>query len=308
MSEYGEELIDRLNPNSSLRDTNNPMNRIIQDTIGELLDNYANTELYEQLSVNTATGGYLDLQGQVYNVYRRGDESDDSYRQRIIYEMVGHLTIDYLQDIFNVDLFSYSHIFDLDGFGLVSDNPYLFNDGIIAIADNDVEESLKRKFLLDNSLFFPNSDGTVDYIVDSNGNELITDYSFIYSLQNLTRFFISLVDLTDIKLHLPNVDNCNRLFENCTGLTDVELYMPNATLCPALLKNCIHLTSVTLYIPKLDKYIDSYLGGMLDFCNNLKYIDLTIPESKVEDIKTYINYLHLSYLETLIINGVEVEL
>ena len=34
MSDYGEEIIDRLNPNSSLRNTDNPMNKIIQNTIG----------------------------------------------------------------------------------------------------------------------------------------------------------------------------------------------------------------------------------------------------------------------------------
>lgn len=146
MSDYGEGIIDRLNENSPLRNTDNPMNKIINNTIGAFLDEYDDNAIFEQIFINEAKEGYLDILGETMGVYRKIGENDDIYRNRIIYESVGHLTSKYLNDIFGfdlyVDVYGFANItntypLNFNNTKLTSDNPYInSDDGYFLIIEN----------------------------------------------------------------------------------------------------------------------------------------------------------------------------
>ena len=62
MSEYGEEILDRLPENSSLKSPNNPARKIILNTVGEWLDNF--NDNFENLFLTEAVGAYIDCHGK----------------------------------------------------------------------------------------------------------------------------------------------------------------------------------------------------------------------------------------------------
>lgn len=161
MSDFGEEIIERLNDNTALKDADNPMRKIILNTIGAFLDEYDNAEYFEQLFLSTAKGDYLDLHGITYKVYRKPDEDDDTYRNRIVYESLSHLTYNYLIDVYDLNL--YTDVYELPSNSitqltpaqlhcLTSDNPYLNSENgyFILIKNTDMGkyESLENKMVL----------------------------------------------------------------------------------------------------------------------------------------------------------------
>lgn len=105
MSDYGEEIIERLNANSSLHNSDNPMRKVILNTIGAWLQEYDNKEFYEQFFLATANEDYLDLHGITYNVYRKPNETDDEYRKRIVNETINHITPTYIEELFDVSVY-----------------------------------------------------------------------------------------------------------------------------------------------------------------------------------------------------------
>ena len=110
VSTYGEGIINRLHPNSPLRQEGNPARTLIMKTIGAWLDDYDVTNLYENSFLETATGDWLDLYGRDLGVVRQLDESDDDYRTRLIYESVGNLSMDYLLNVFDLSLYSFQQL------------------------------------------------------------------------------------------------------------------------------------------------------------------------------------------------------
>ena len=154
MSIYGEAIISRLPLHSVLHDTSHPMNQIIQNTIGEWLDHYDVVEWFHQFFVTDATGAYLDLHGKQYGVKRKIDESDEDYRQRIVYAILKHLTVNYLIDVYDVQLYTRPSDTFVSGSTLVSDNPYILNDtsitGFLGVApDESTENTLNKKFVIE---------------------------------------------------------------------------------------------------------------------------------------------------------------
>lgn len=152
MTENGERILDSIPETSSLSNPDNPMYKIIDYAVGGYLDDFEDKDLDSQLFLNTATGKYLDLHGEDYNIRRKLNESDDDYRQRIIYESLGQITIDFLVNVYNVELYSYVPDFNLDDNTLVSDNPYLSREGYLAIVDEETKEILDKKFILDTDI------------------------------------------------------------------------------------------------------------------------------------------------------------
>ena len=147
MSDFGEEIINRLGVNSSLK-IDSDMGRLIDYTIGEWLTRENDKEFLEQFFLQEATGKYLDLHGKTYGVLRRIDESDDSYRQRIIYESIGHLTVEFLREVYNLELYVNIPNFNVSNNTLTSDNPYYNQDGFMASADTSIKDILNKKFVL----------------------------------------------------------------------------------------------------------------------------------------------------------------
>ena len=150
MSDSLDMLWDLLPMASVLQRKDNQLRIVLDRTVGEWLDNFS--QPYEQLFLTSATGGWLDAHGKDYGVPRRIDEDDESYRQRIIYEKLDHLTPALLNNVYNVKLFSYRSDFDVTDNTLVSDNPYIDNGGYLGLADSDTMDILDKKFILDSGV------------------------------------------------------------------------------------------------------------------------------------------------------------
>ena len=150
MSVSMDMIVEMLPLSSKLQRADNPLRIVLDRTVGEWLDNFS--QPYEQLFLMSATGGWLDAHGRDYGVPRRLDEDDDSYRQRIVYEKLDHLTPSLLADVYNVRLFSYRNDFDVTDNTLVSDNPYIDNGGYLGLADQDTMDILDKKFILDSGV------------------------------------------------------------------------------------------------------------------------------------------------------------
>ena len=147
MSEYGEEILDRLPENSSLKSSNNPARKVIMNTVGEWLDNYDDN--FENLFLNESVGEYIDCHGREYGVYRKLNESDEDYKKRIIYQILGHLTADYLINIYNVNLYVDIPNYNPNNNELTSDNHYISDEnGFMALADEVTRSILNKKFVL----------------------------------------------------------------------------------------------------------------------------------------------------------------
>ena len=151
MSLTGEAFLDLLSENSNLKKENNPARKVIMNTIGEWLDNHSISDLFDNIFINTANEGYLDLFGNDFNVHRKLDETDDDYRERIVFEKLEHLTAKNLIEIYGLKLYAFVEDFNLENNDLTSDNPYL-TDSYMSYASNDLQKILNNKFILDSGI------------------------------------------------------------------------------------------------------------------------------------------------------------
>lgn len=145
MSDFGELIIERLSKTTGLT-LDSDMGRLIDYTIGEWLQRENDEMFFEQFFLQEATGKYLDLHGKEYGVLRRIDESDEDYRKRIVYSSLGFLTVNFLREVYDVELYSYVPNFDVDNNTLVSDNP-CYDGVLMGIASEDVQTVLNKKFV-----------------------------------------------------------------------------------------------------------------------------------------------------------------
>ncbi len=143
MSDFGEEIINRLNLNSSLHNEDNPMRKLLLNTVGEWLQRYYDSNFFEQLFLATAKGDYLDLHGISYNVYRKVDELDEDYLQRIVYESISHLTSNYINDVYGLSVY-----IDVVGFEEETINTYPKSNNIKLTSDNMNINSENGYFIL----------------------------------------------------------------------------------------------------------------------------------------------------------------
>lgn len=151
MSSYGVEIIDRLGAGTGLRNPSNPLNRLIDEGVGGWFDRFVEDNDFDNLFLDSATGGYLDLWGKDYNVPRKVDEADDDYRKRLYYEVLGYLTVSYLLNVYELPLYVYVASFDPSDNDLTSDNPYI-PGGKMSIASDEVQGVLNRKFVIGGEL------------------------------------------------------------------------------------------------------------------------------------------------------------
>lgn len=343
MSDSFELLVELLPLSSALQDTDNPLRVVLDRTVGEWLDNFS--QPFDQLFLLSATGGWLDAHGRQYGVPRKLDETDEDYRQRIVYEMLDELTPLLLADVYGVKLFSLVDDFNVFSNSLVSDNPFL-GGGFIGVASDDVVGILDKKFILGTGVTWVSGFGELEYILNSLGVNVLSDYSRVYTLSNLSLYFkdnTGIVEvkltlptatscsnmfrecssLTSVDLSLPNVTNCGDVFRNCSALTSVDLSLPNATGCGGMFMGCSALISVDLSLPsaiscplmfrdcsaltdvKLNMPNLSDYGNMFYDDSNLETIDVTIPTNRVSGFKSYVTGLNLQQLTSFIINGEE---
>lgn len=273
MSIHGEEIFDRLHLKSALRDKNNDARKLLDYTVGEWLDNFTDTDFLEQFYIQNATDKYLDLWGKLFDIPRKLDENDDDYRNRIVYDGIGNLNVDYFINVFNLPLYAYVNNFNVYNNDLTSRNKYYKNNGFMSVAPLEIQQILSDKFLLEANIRFINQKGISDSILDVNGVNILKYYLDVFERADLKRYFVSLNSrIKDVELYLPFAVDCEAL-----GLTNAEtvtLYMPNATKCLNMLKGCTKLTSIDLNLPKATN-----CEGMLYGCSNITEIELNLPSA-----------------------------
>lgn len=280
MSVFGEEIIDRLHENSSLRSIGNPMRKIIDDGVGEWFDRFVEEHDFDDFFLDSATGGYLDAWGREFNVPRRLDESDDDYRHRIVLESLGHLTVPYLQEVYGLVLYCYVTGFDIKDNMLTSDNPFL-STRYMTVASPGIQEILFKKFVINNELLCIDLNTPLDYILDVNDVDVTFKYMRIYNVSNGLRLFQGNTTIKSVRLSFPNFTKIDRIFSGCTNLVNLILSVPS--------------------LPDDYPFLNELEG-----CD-LKTIDITLPEALVDDFITYVETLGLT-LDSFVVNGEEVDL
>ena len=152
MSDFMTALVDLLPEHNKLKDSRNPLRKVLDLTVGEWFDNRDVQDFYEQLFLQSATGAWLDLHGRDYGVVRQLGESVVDYRTRIVQEKLEYLTPEYLDSVFDLVLYSYVEGFDASENTLTSDNPYITDYDYMSEMSDTVFEILTRKFVLDSEI------------------------------------------------------------------------------------------------------------------------------------------------------------
>ena len=303
MSDFGEKLFSLLPMHSNLQKKDNPLRKVLDNSVGEWFDHFDVQDYYDNLFLDTATRGYLDRFGQDYGVIRQLGESDDDYRERIIQEKFDKLTPEYLRVLYGVELYTLVGGFNPEDNTLVSDNPYYNKDLFMGVANNEVRQILEEKFILNESILFYEG-GELDYIYDTSDNDVLKDYLDILSLSDLWDFFGG-SNIKNVKLTLNNAQDMYLTFKNCTGLIKAIINSESLETFTSLFMGCSNLEEVTVNTPNV-RYIT--YTNFLDDCTKLEKINITVPNNQKTVMKAYILGLELQYLTSLIINGEEIDL
>ena len=140
---YLEMILERLN-NPYLKEPDNQGRQVIDGTVCEYLENYNNHFL--DLWVSHSTGDFLDVIGRLYGLMRQEDESDVSFRGRILADTS---MVESTSDIGNagVDLFCLT----TGDFGdcWTSDNLYLCHSEYFALSDETTQGYVEGKFIME---------------------------------------------------------------------------------------------------------------------------------------------------------------
>lgn len=150
---YTKGILEKI-ANESLHDENNDFVKVLDGCVGEYLENRNNHFLDTFLVM--AEGNFLDIHGKMYGIFRKRDESDEDYRNRII---LNKSLLQRTSDFNKLDIGFWVYrdgITDKDT--LTSRNPYLkekhSDNYVFIISGNDINY-LEKKFLLNDILFVP---------------------------------------------------------------------------------------------------------------------------------------------------------
>ena len=310
MSIHGEEIFDRLHLKSALRDKNNDTRKLLDYSVGEWLDNYTNNDFLEQFFIQNATGKYLDLWGNLFDIPRKLNENDEDYRNRIVYDGIGNLNVDYFVNIFKLPLYTAIDEFDVENNVLTSNNKYYKNMGFMTVASYEMQKILSNKFVMDSDILFINQDGVTDYIRGVDNSNILKYHMDIFEMEDLDSYFFSYGRgevIKKLKLKLPNAINCYGFLTESSNVTDIYLDLPNATTIYNLCSFCTSLKKIVLKAPKV---VDDRTYFILYGCSNLEYAEFVVPETYGNYLIWFFEYYKNDFtkLDTLIINGEEVEL
>ena len=148
---FGEGILERLPMHSALHDNDNEFRKVFIGTVGYILDDFDIYDSMEGVYLQSAENVYLDAHGRDVGVARRLDESDDDYRSRLTFEVLGCLSVDYLLNVYGLTLYSFVEDFDPTENTLVSDNPYVSTE-YMSIASPEIQEILAKKFIVDGGI------------------------------------------------------------------------------------------------------------------------------------------------------------
>lgn len=305
MSDFIEAMVELLPEHNNLKNKNNLLRKILDRSVGAWFDEHNVLDFYDQLFLDTATGKWLDLHGKDYGVYRKPDESDDVFRNRIIMEKNDNLTPDYLQDIYNVGLYAAFDGFNPVNNDLTSDNPYL-TDWYMGVADADTQSILDKKFIIDNTILWWDG-GYLDYIYNTSDEGVLKDYLNFYKIVTGSGFFELNTDIERVKLTSSRIKSGAQMFGGCTNLVSVELDFPNITSVSVMFDGCSNLTDAIIRFPKWNKW-HALANCFSSNCYSLERIDATVGDDIKDTFKNKVLDLNLPNLESFIVNGEEVDL
>ena len=138
----GDEMLEQVHRFSELRSPSNEIHQLFVELIGRWIDEYDVVENIRKYSLKYATQEVLDLWGYQYGIYRKENENDDDFRQRIINKQLELFTVPYTLEN-GVTIFTcVSNPHDR----LTSHNPYLTND-YLCYARNDIEEYFDKTYI-----------------------------------------------------------------------------------------------------------------------------------------------------------------
>lgn len=211
-----------------------------------------------------------------------------------------------------MDIINNKFVIDTDFLWVISEGPANY---IIDVNEENVLSQYREIYTLKNingyfyynlnikevKLYLPNV--TTSYNVFANNYHLEKASMDLPYTTDASAMFGACNHLTEVDLNLPIATNIHALFMWCAKLTSIDLDFPLASNCNSLVEGCDELESVTLSLPSLTSY-----QWIFDDCPKLKTINLTIPADLVTGMISYIESLELQYLESLIINGEEVEI
>ena len=160
------------------------------------------------------------------------------------------------------------------------------NDSFLGLSDEDNIRILDKKFVLDSVVTWINDTGEIEYILDTRGKNILSNYSKIYTSQNIYNLFKNNDSIQKVKLDLPVANECSFLFNKCSSLESVNLSLPNAISCRSMFYSCSNLIDVDLQLPNVTNCM-----YMFDSCSSLTNIDLTLPEA------TTCNYMFIYCLD-----------
>ena len=143
---YTDGILERIN-NPNLQNPNNAGRIVLDGTIFSYLEHYDNHIL--DMFLTRADGNYLDAHGKDFGIFRRENESDASYRNRILLE---RSMLDTTSDFSKLDVNLWVYFSGvLNKNQLTSRNEYLkgeHDSDYVFIASGSDREYLETKFLL----------------------------------------------------------------------------------------------------------------------------------------------------------------
>lgn len=153
MSDFLPMMLDMLPVHSALQKSDNPLRVVLDRSLGEYMDSVDSDVVFDGLFLQSASGGWLDAHGRDYGVPRKLGESDEDYRNRIIFEKLEYLTASNLQEIYGLTLFAFVDDFDASENCLTSDNPYI-SSKYMSVASDELQGILESKFVLDGEIIW----------------------------------------------------------------------------------------------------------------------------------------------------------
>ena len=139
----------RLHEETSLRYPENIVRKLLKEVINKHFDDLESSFeelLYESFLVSS-TGEYLDIRGAEYGILREKNESDESYRQRILNMISSFFTVNFMKKQGFI-LYTIHSLESNVRTEMTSNNPYL-NNIYMAIP----KHALARDFMLNDTIY-----------------------------------------------------------------------------------------------------------------------------------------------------------
>ena len=152
MSDFIDMLVDMLPVHSELQKSDNQLRVVLDKTVGAYMDEHTGSELFDELFLTSASGGWLDAHGRDYGVPRRLGESDDDYRTRLMIGPLEEFTINTVYELYDLQLMTKPTSSDNLNLTLLSDNHFLNNKYYVDCSD-EVWDEIDKKFLTTNVLW-----------------------------------------------------------------------------------------------------------------------------------------------------------